>query len=148
MLVYNFCCSISQARLRGGTGVLRSKSSTVAPQGRTSITWGLSMIRAVWFPFSTILTIWAWRPSPYFEDLISEQKWGACSLGRQISSPPEVSAEVPCRKPEHLPAWLMAAILAMLGRLQMTKDTSFLCSISINSDMQMTPPLWQKVKRN
>ena len=125
-----------------------ARAVPVAPQGRTSITRGLSMIQAVWFPFSTILTIWAWRPSPYFEDLISEQKWGACSLGRQISSPPEVSAEVPCRKPEHLPAWLMAAILAMLGRLQMTKDTSFLCSISINSDMQMTPPLWQKVKRN
>ena len=31
MLVYNFCCSISQARLRGGTGVLRSKSSTSGP---------------------------------------------------------------------------------------------------------------------
>ena len=37
-----------------------ARAVAVVPQGR--------------FPFSTMLTIRAWRPSPYFEDLISEQK--------------------------------------------------------------------------
>lgn len=34
--------------------------AAVAPRGRTSITRGLSMIRAVRFPFSTMPTIHAW----------------------------------------------------------------------------------------
>ncbi len=49
---------------------------------------GLSMMRAVRFPFSTIPMIHAWWPSPYFGDLISAQKRAACSRGRQISRPP------------------------------------------------------------
>merc|ERR1719510_2316235 len=59
----------------------------------TSITLGLSMILAVLLPFSTIPIIHDWYPSCFS---ISLQYAAACSLGRQISSPPDVSAEWPC----------------------------------------------------
>ena len=36
----------------------------------------------------------------------------------------------------------------MLGRMKHKLKSSFLGKISIISDMQMTPPLWQKVKKN
>ena len=36
----------------------------------------------------------------------------------------------------------------MLGGIKLKLESSFLGEISITSDMQMTPPLWQKVKRN
>ena len=36
----------------------------------------------------------------------------------------------------------------MLGRMKHKLESRFLEEISITSDMQMTPPLWQKVKRN
>ena len=36
----------------------------------------------------------------------------------------------------------------MLGWMKQKLESRFLGEISITSDMQMTPPLWQKVKRN
>ena len=36
----------------------------------------------------------------------------------------------------------------MLGWMKHKLDSSLLGEISITSDMQMTPPLWQKVKKN
>ena len=36
----------------------------------------------------------------------------------------------------------------MLGWMKHKLESRFLGEISITSDMQMTPPLWQKVKRN
>ena len=36
----------------------------------------------------------------------------------------------------------------MLGWMKPKLESRFLGEISITSDMQMTPPLWQKVKRN
>ena len=36
----------------------------------------------------------------------------------------------------------------MLGRVKHKLESSFLGEIPITSDMQMTPPLWQKEKRN
>ena len=36
----------------------------------------------------------------------------------------------------------------MLGWMKDKLESRFLGEISITSDMQMTPPLWQKVKRN
>lgn len=48
--------------LSGGRAVAAAEAAAaaVAPRGRTSITRGLSMIRAVRFPFSTMPTIHAW----------------------------------------------------------------------------------------
>ena len=36
----------------------------------------------------------------------------------------------------------------MLGWMKHKLESRFLGEISITSDMEMTPPLWQKVKRN
>ena len=36
----------------------------------------------------------------------------------------------------------------MLGWMKHKLESRFLGDISMTSDMQMTPPLWQKVKRN
>ena len=36
----------------------------------------------------------------------------------------------------------------MLGWMKHKLESRLLGEISITSDMQMTPPLWQKVKRN
>lgn len=56
---------------------LLSWGEAVAPRGVTSMMRGLSMMRAVWFPFSTMPIIQAWCPSPYLGDLISAQKRAA-----------------------------------------------------------------------
>ena len=39
-------------------------------------------------------------------------------------------------------------ISEMLGWMKHKLESRLLTEISITSDMQMTPPLWQKVKRN
>ena len=36
----------------------------------------------------------------------------------------------------------------MLGWMKLSLESRLLLEISITSDTQMTPPLWQKVKRN
>ena len=39
-------------------------------------------------------------------------------------------------------------IMRKLGWMKHKLESRFLGEVSITSDMQMTPPLWQKVKRN
>lgn len=52
-------------------------------------------------------------------------------LKLKLSILPDVSGDVPCRSLDRLPhALLMAAILAMMGRLWMTKDTSLRCCLA------------------
>jgi hypothetical protein len=54
------------------------------------------------------------------------QKTAAFSLGRQMRSPPLVSAEYPCISLNIVPhAFATLAILAMMGRLWITKETGF-----------------------
>ena len=36
----------------------------------------------------------------------------------------------------------------MLGYMKHKLESTWLGEMSINSDMQMTPPIWQKVKKN
>ena len=48
--------------------------------------------------------------------------------------------------PAHLTS--MQSICEMPGWMKHKLDSRLLGEISITSDMQMTPPLWQKVKRN
>ena len=46
------------------------------------------------------------------------------------------------------PAYLTYMQSKMLGWMKHKLESRLLGEISITSDMQMTPPLWQKVKRN
>ena len=49
------------------------------------------------------------------------------------------------------PAYLMSTQSTsweMLGWLKHKLESKLLCETSITSDMQMTPPLWPRVKRN
>ena len=48
------------------------------------------------------------------------------------------------------PAYLtyMQSTREVLGWMKHKLESRFLGEISITSDMQMTPPLWQKVKKN
>lgn len=103
--------------------VKNTYKNTLYSLAGTSMTRGLSMMRAVRFPFSTIPIIQAWYPSCFS---ISLQYAAACSLGRQINSPPEVSAECPCNSWNMFPhAFATAAIFAITGKLWMTNETSF-----------------------
>ena len=44
--------------------------------------------------------------------------------------------------------YMQSTSLEMLGLKKHKLESRLLGEISITSDMQMTPPLWQKVKRN
>ena len=44
--------------------------------------------------------------------------------------------------------YMQSTSFEMLGWMKHKLESSFLGEISITSDMQMTPLLWQKVKRN
>ena len=44
--------------------------------------------------------------------------------------------------------YLQSTSCEMLGWMEHKLESRFLGEISITSDMQMTPPLWQKAKRN
>ena len=44
--------------------------------------------------------------------------------------------------------YMQSASFEMPGWLKLKLESRFLGEISITSDMQMTPPLWEKVKRN
>ena len=44
--------------------------------------------------------------------------------------------------------YMQSSPCEMLGRMKHKLESRLLGEISITSDMQMTPPLWQKVKRN
>ena len=60
--------------------------------------------------------------------------------------------EKECVKAEYChPAYLncmQSTSWEMLGWMKHKRESRLLGEISITSDMQMTPPLWQKVKRN
>ena len=44
--------------------------------------------------------------------------------------------------------YIQNKLCKMLGWMKYRLELNFLGKTSITSDMQMTPPLWQKVKRN
>ena len=44
--------------------------------------------------------------------------------------------------------YMQSTSCEMLGWMKHKLDSRFLQEISITSDMQMTPPLWQKAKKN
>jgi len=44
--------------------------------------------------------------------------------------------------------YIQNKLCKMLGWMKYKLELNFLGKTSITSDMQMTPPLWQKVKRN
>ena len=44
--------------------------------------------------------------------------------------------------------YMQSTSCKMLGQMKHNLESRLLGEISITSDMQMTPPLWQKVKRN
>ena len=44
--------------------------------------------------------------------------------------------------------YMQSTSCEMLGWMKHKLESRFLGEISITSDMQMTPPLWQKVKKN
>ena len=44
--------------------------------------------------------------------------------------------------------YMQSTSCEMLGWMNHKLESRFLGEISITSDMQMTPPLWQKVKKN
>ena len=44
--------------------------------------------------------------------------------------------------------YMQSTSCKMLGWMNQTLESRFLGEISITSDMQVTPPLWQKEKRN
>jgi len=44
--------------------------------------------------------------------------------------------------------YMQSTSCKMLGWMKHELESRLLGDISINSDMQMTPPLWQKVKKN
>ena len=46
------------------------------------------------------------------------------------------------------PAYMKSTSCEMSGWMKQKLESGLLGEISITSDMQMTPPLWQKVKRN
>lgn len=57
---------------------------------------------------------------------LKNKRFQTCSLGKQISNPPLVSAEWPWRSWNMLPhAFATAAIFAITGKLWITKETSF-----------------------
>ena len=51
------------------------------------------------------------------------------------------------RHPAYL-TYMQSTPCEMLGWMNHKLESRLLGEISITSDMQMTPPLWQKVKRN
>ena len=51
------------------------------------------------------------------------------------------------RHPDYLTS-MQSTSCEMLGWMKHKLESRLLGEISITSDMQMTPPLWQKVKRN
>ena len=44
--------------------------------------------------------------------------------------------------------YMQSTLCEMLGWMKHNLESKLLGEISITSDMQMTPPLWQKVKKN
>ena len=68
------------------------------------------------------------------------EKQTGCNLGK------EYVKAVYCH-PAYL-AYMQSTLWEMLGWMKHKLESRFLGEISITSDMQMTPPLCQKVKKN
>lgn len=124
-------------RLRGGTrcGVHILEYLGKAP----------SMIRLfmIWLlcglPFSTIPIIHAWWPSPYLGDLISAQNRAACSRGRQIRRPPDVSGWS-CMSPNRFPQGL--AHSCHLARLKVVNHKGYLSLTWLFCVWPRIPGIW------
>ena len=71
---------------------------------------------------------------PYMEQLTGSK------LGKQY-------IKAVCCHPAYLTS-MQSTSCEMLGWMNPKLESRLPGEISINSDMQMTPPLWQKVKRN
>ena len=67
-------------------------------------------------------------------------QWTSSKLGK------EYNKAVYCH-PAYL-TYMQSISCKMLGWMNQKLESRFLGEISITSDMQMTPPLWQKVKKN
>ena len=68
------------------------------------------------------------------------KQWTGSKLGK------EYVKAVSCH-PEYLTS-MQSPSCKMPGWMKHKLESRFLGGISITSDMQMSPPLWQKVKRN
>ena len=64
------------------------------------------------------------------------EQWTASKLGKAVYWYPAYST------------YMQSASCEMLCWIKHKWESGLLGEISITSDMQMTPPLWQKVKRN
>lgn len=107
MLVYKFCVPSHKPGSEGGTGVLRSRAVAVNSHRQ------VSLFNNADNPAATLSIL---------EDLISEQS----ELPVLLADKSVALQKFLLGSLHPLWPWLMAAILAMMGRLQMTKDTSFL----------------------
>ena len=68
------------------------------------------------------------------------ERWIGSKLGK------EYVKAVYCH-PAYL-TYVPSTLCKMLGWMKYKLDSRLPAEISITSDMQMTPPLWQKVKKN
>ena len=68
------------------------------------------------------------------------EQWTGSKLGK------EYVMAVYCH-PAYL-TFMQSTSCEMLGWIKHKLKSGLLVGISVTSDMQMTPPLWQKVKRN
>ena len=68
------------------------------------------------------------------------EQWTGTKLGK------EYIKAIYCH-PAYL-TYIQSPSCEMLGWMKLKSESRFLGEISISSDMQMTPPLWQKMKRN
>ena len=68
------------------------------------------------------------------------EQWTCSKLGE------EYIKAVYCH-PAYL-TYMQSTLYEMLGWMKHKLESRLLGEISITSDMQMTPPLWQKAKRN
>ena len=68
------------------------------------------------------------------------EQWTGSKLGKEY-------VKVVYCHPAYLP-YMQSTSHEMLGWMKQKSESKLLGEISITSDMQMTPPLWQKAKRN
>ena len=68
------------------------------------------------------------------------EQWTGSKLGKEY-------IEAVCGHPAYL-TYTQSTSCEMLSWMKHKLESRFRGEISVMSDMQMTPPLWQKVKRN
>ena len=74
------------------------------------------------------------------------EKQTGSKLGKEYVKGKEYIKAVYCH-PDYL-TYMQSTLCEMPGRMKHKLESRLLGEISITSDMQMTPPLWQKVKKN